>query len=391
MVDDAPERWWDRQRRTVYALLDGSLLGDWRATLLDRAIIALVVVSVACIVLETVPELRDSYGMGFQALELVAIVVFSVEYALRLWCAPEQSQYAGLSEGTARLRYAGSLPALIDLASILPAYLGWFTGGGIKILLLFRLARFFKLARYSPGMRSLAAVLQAERKALFASAVVLLGIVILAAAAMYAAESEAQPDKLGSIPAAMWWAVVTLSTVGYGDIYPVTAAGRMVASLTMVSGLITFALPVGIVATAFAEEIHRRDFVVTWGMVARVPLFVGLDASEIGEITKLLHARTVTAGAAVVRQGEVADAMYLITAGEVEVELPGGGVTLREGEFFGEMALIQQKPRSATVRARQATKLLVLDAVSLNALMARNPAIRDSIHAAASEREMANQ
>ncbi len=391
MAEDAPDIPPVRPRRTLNALLDGGLVGDWRATLLDRALIALVIVSVACIVLETVPDLRESYGTEFRLTELVAIVVFSIEYALRLWCAPEQPRYAGLSGGTARVRYARSLPALIDLASILPAYLGWFTGGGIKILLLFRLARFFKLARYSPGMRSLAAVLQAERKALLASAVVLLGIVILAAAAMYAAEAEAQPDKLGSIPAAMWWAVVTLSTVGYGDVYPVTAGGRMVASLTMVFGLITFALPVGIVATAFAEEIHRRDFVVTWGMVARVPLFIGLDASEIGEITKLLHARTVTAGAAVVRQGEVADAMYLITSGEVEVELPGGGVLLREGDFFGEMALVQQRPRSATVRARQATKLLVLDAVSLNGLMARNTDIRDSIHAAAREREQANQ
>ena len=113
---------------------------------------------------------------------------------------------------------------------------------------------------------------------------------------MYLAERHVQPDKLGTIPDAMWWAIVTLGTIGYGDVVPVTALGKVIAGVTIFLGLIMIALPVGIIATAFADEIHRRDFVVTWAMVARVPLFAGLDAAEIADIMRLLRAQQVEPG-----------------------------------------------------------------------------------------------
>ena len=239
-------------------------------------------------------------------------------------------------------------------------------------------------------MRSLAAVLKAERRALFASAVILLGFVILAAAAMYTAERDAQPDKLGSIPAAMWWAIVTLTTVGYGDVYPVTVAGRLVASVTMVFGLMMLALPVGIVATAFAEEIHRREFVVTWGMLARIPLFAALSASEIGDITRFLNARTVPAGAVIVRKGDPARSMFVIAAGEVEVDLQPANVRLGAGQFFGERALLENAARSATVRATQPSRLLELEAADFKMLMDRNEDIRKRIQRAFEQRGTAS-
>jgi voltage-gated potassium channel len=235
-------------------------------------------------------------------------------------------------------------------------------------------------------MRSLVAVLDAERKAVFASAVVLFGLVLVAAAAMHLVERDAQPDKFGTIPDAMWWAVVTLTTVGYGDATPVTLAGRLVASVTMFMGLMMIALPVGIVATAFAEEIHRREFVVTWGMIARVPLFSTLDASEIADIMRYLRAQSVPSGEVIVRRGEAADSMYFIAAGQVVIELPNHRVTLGEGQFFGEMALLRQSRRSATVRATQPTKLLVLDARDLHLLMDRNPDVAKRIELVVRER-----
>jgi voltage-gated potassium channel len=170
----------------------------------------------------------------------------------------------------------------------------------------------------------------------------------------------------------------------------VTVLGRLVASVTMVFGLMTLALPVGIVATAFAEEIHRREFVVTWSMIARVPLFNTLSAAEIGDITRFLNARTVPAGATIVRRGDKAHSMYVIATGEVEVELPGGPVTLGEGQFFGEMALLEKSVRSATVRATQPSKLLVLDAADLQVMMDRNPAIAERISAIARARQEAS-
>ncbi len=120
---------------------------------------------------------------------------------------------------------------------------------------------------------------------------------MFAATLMYLAERHVQPDKLGTIPDAMWWAIVTLGTIGYGDVVPVTAVGKMIAGFTIFLGLIMVALPVGIIASAFADEVHRRDFVVTWAMVARVPLFSGLDATEIADIMRC-YARSRSSPAA---------------------------------------------------------------------------------------------
>jgi voltage-gated potassium channel Kch len=185
----------------------------------------------------------------------------------------------------------------------LPFWLAFALPAELKILLVFRIIRFLKLARYSPGMRSLLDVLYAERRALFGCLVILIGATLLAATAMHVVERHVQPEKFGTIRDAMWWAIVTLGTIGYGDVVPVTPLGRVIAAATIFAGLIMVALPVGIVATAFANEIHRRDFVVTWGMVARVPLFSELNAAEIADIMRLLRAQQVEAGEVPARRG----------------------------------------------------------------------------------------
>ena len=379
-----------RLRQALQSVFDEAGTGHRHATLLQYVLVFLILVSVTSIVLQTVPELAAAYGLWFGLVEDVAVAVFVAEYVLRVWCAPDQAVYAGRGPWTARLQFIRTGPAIIDLLSVAPAVVGVLVAADLKIFLLLRLMRFFKLARYSPGMRSLAFVLQVERRALLASAVILLGFVILSASAMYSVEHDTQPDKFGSIPAAMWWAIVTLTTVGYGDVYPVTALGRVVASVTMVFGLMMLALPVGIVATAFADEIHRREFVITWGMIAKIPLFETLSASEIGEITRFLNARTVPKGTAIVRQGEDALQMFLIASGQVEVELPTGSVKLGEGQFFGEQALLEKTKRSATVRAAEATKLLVLDAGDLQSLMDRNQDVGRRIRSVAQKRQEAN-
>ena len=140
---------------------------------------------------------------------------------------------------------------------------------------------------------------------------------------MHLAEGKVQPDKLGTIPDALWWAIVTIGTIGYGDVVPVTALGKLIATATIFAGLVMMALPVGIIANAFAEQIHRRDFIVTWGMIARVPLFAELDAAEISDIMELLRAQVAEPGEVIVREGDAAHSMYFIAAGEVEIVLEG--------------------------------------------------------------------
>jgi voltage-gated potassium channel len=147
----------------------------------------------------------------------------------------------------------------------------------------------------------------------------------------------------------------------------------------MLAGLMMLALPIGIVSKAFADEIHRREFVVTWGMLARVPLFATLSAVEISEVMNYLRAQSVPAGSMIVRRGEASTNMYFIAAGQVEIDAANGPVILGEGQFFGEMGLLHKARRSANVRAVGTTKLLVLDGRDLQALMERNTDIAEHI------------
>jgi len=245
----------------------------------------------------------------------------------------------------------------------------------------FRMVRFFKIARYSPAMRSLLDVLYNERRALFGCLVIALGSALVAASLMHLAEAKVQPDKLGTIPEALWWAIVTIGTIGYGDVVPVTALGKLIATGTIFVGLVMMALPVGIIATAFAEQIHRRDFIVTWGMISRVPLFAELDAAEISDIMELLRAQVAEPGEVIVREGDAAHSMYFIAAGEVEIAFKGKRASLRigVGQFFGEVAVLRRARRSATVTALSRTNLLVLDAHDLHALMQRDTRIATRI------------
>src|SRR6185312_16334809 len=257
--------------------------------------------------------------------------------------------------------------ALESVAPLLPA--------DLRVLQALRVLRFLKIARYSPAMRSLLDVLYRERRALFGCMVITMGSALVAAALMHLAEGRVQPDKLGTIPDALWWAIVTLGTIGYGDVVPVTALGKLIATGTIFLGLITIALPVGIIATAFAEQIHRRDFIVTWAMIARVPLFAELDAAEISDVMELLSAQVAEAGQVIVRAGEPAHSMYFIASGEVEIAVRHERLRLGIGQFFGEVAVLRRARRSATVTALSRTSLLVLDAQDLHALMQRDPRV----------------
>src|SRR6202008_4187347 len=207
--------------------------------------------------------------------------IFSLEYVVRLWTEVEHPPWRRLGAILSALHFATSPAGLIDLAAVLPFGLSLIVAADFKAFLVLRLIRFFKLTRYSPAMRSLLEALYAERRALVGCFVILCGATLIAAALMHLAEGTAQPDKFGTIPDAMWWAIVTLGTIGYGDAVPITVGGRLVAGLTIFAGFLMVALPVGIVATAFANEVHRRDFVVTWSLVARIPLFSELNATQV--------------------------------------------------------------------------------------------------------------
>jgi voltage-gated potassium channel len=367
-------------RRRCYEILEQGPVGDRTSMLVDRLLVLLILVNLVAVALESIPELAARYGRWFDAVELVSLVAFSLEYGLRVWSAVEHRPYRHHAPWRARWSYIKSAAGIVDLLAVLPFWLALMFPADLRAILVVRAIRFLKIARYSPAMRSLLEVIYRERRALFGCVVILLGTTFIAASLMHLAEARAQPDKFGTIPDSMWWAIVTLGTIGYGDVVPVTLIGKLIASVTIFLGLIMVALPVGIIASGFAEEIHRRDFVVTWGMVARVPLFAELDASEIGDIMRLLRAQQVEPGGLIARRGDVADSMYFVAEGEVEIELPHERVRLGVGHFFGEIAVLRRARRSANVTAVSRTSLLVLDAHEFHALMDRDPRLSKRVH-----------
>jgi voltage-gated potassium channel len=327
-------------RDRLYELLEHDHLPNSLGWRLARLIIALIVLDVLAMILASVPEYYANFGTLLTVIEITAVVVFAVEYLARVWSVVGHSLHA-VTPVRARLEYAFSILGIIDLMAFLPSAIA-LTVGDRHALMLFGMLPFLKLVRYSPALRSLLAVLHAERRTLFGCLVILTGAVLLFATLLFAAERNVQPDKFGTIPQAMWWAIVTLGTVGYGDVVPVTPLGKFISVFAIIVGFAMIALPVAIVSRAFTDEVRRRDFIVTWAMLARVPLFSHLGASEIVDIMRLLRAQTIETGEVLVRRGDPASSMYFITAGEVEIELPSQRVRLANGAFFGEIALLHR-------------------------------------------------
>lgn len=375
-------------RARVYRALDDDFVSSGSALLVRRLLIMLIVCNLAASVLESIPAMHETYGRAFNAFEAVSFAAFLLEYLARLWVAPER--HAGQGRRRKRLAFAVSPQGVIDALVLATFVLPLLIEIDLRAVLVLRILRLLKLARYSSGMRSLMEALVDERRALWGCLMLLACATLVAATAMYIVEGKVQPDKLGTIPEAAWWAIVTLGTIGYGDVIPVTPAGRLVASVTIVAGVVMIALPVGIVATAFAEVIHRREFIVTWSMVSRVPLFADLKAGDIADIMQLLRAERFDRGDLVARRGEPAHSMYFVASGEVEIEAGSPGerdpIRLGPGQFFGEIAALKQTRRSATVRARSRVNLLALDVADLRALMLREPAIARQVLAVARER-----
>ena len=371
-------------RDRLYELLEHDHLPYSVGSRFVRLIVFIIVIDVLAMILASVPEFDARFGGLFTVIQVAAVVVFALEYAARLWSVVGHS-LRQLSASRDRIEYALSSLGIIDLMAFLPALIALLARDRASLTLLGMLP-FFKLVRYSPAMRSLLSALHAERRTLLGCLVILMGAVLLFASLLYAIEHKVQPDKFGTIPQAMWWAIVTLGTVGYGDVVPLTPLGKLVSVFAIVAGLVMIALPVAIISRAFADEVRRRDFVVTWGMLARVPLFSHLSAVEIADIMRLLRARTIESGEILVRRGDAASSMYFITAGEVEIELPNQRVRLSDGTFFGEIALLRRTKRSGTVTAMRKTKLLALDAQDFHALIERVPDLAAHVHRTAKAR-----
>jgi voltage-gated potassium channel len=332
-------------------------------------------------ILGTSPTVGES---GQRILAGVVIVVWGLiatQFVVGLWTAPATP---------GRRVYLTSAEGLIDLAAALALPLGWLLTAGSRDASLFGLVWVLRYIRHTTGLALFLRIMQRSRAPLLSILSLFLVVFLTAATLAYVFERNAQPETFGSVPRTMWWAIVTLTTTGYGDLTPTTVWGRLLAGWVMVGGIVMFALQAGIIATAFAEELHRRHFLHTWDLVTAVPFFRGLGAAAIADVVRLLSAREVAEGTIVVSAGQPGDAMYFIVSGEVAVHLPSESLKLGPGQFFGEMALLFGAPRSATVATTKPSVLLVLDIADFRELAGRRPEVVDFIEAEGKRRRDAN-
>lgn len=245
-------------RRRVWEIVEVARPGDRASRLFDVTILSLIVLNLIAVIVGTIHGLEERWAAVFVPFEVFSIAVFSVEYVARIWSCVEDPRFASPVSG--RLRFALRPLILIDLAAILPAFL--FMLGmdlrGLRALRLIRILRLAKAVRYVSALRLLRRVLISRREELTIAGGVTFLLLIVASSLMYAAERQAQPEAFGSIPATMWWAMETLTTVGYGDVYPITLSGRFLGSLVAILGIGLFALPAGILSSGFTEELQKR-------------------------------------------------------------------------------------------------------------------------------------
>lgn len=366
-------------RRRVFDLLERVDRHARLPRIIAGALVSLILINVVAAVFETVASLAAQYEWLFQTIEAVSLVIFFIEYVIRLWVSVEHPRARGRPAWRARLTYAMTPAAIIDLIAILPFFIEAFTDAHLRIIVLVRLLRLFKLGRYSTGFQSLLEALRRERQALLASFLILVSVVLVSASFAYMAERATQPDAFGSIPNAIWWAMATVTTVGYGDVVPKTTLGRIVGGFTMISGILMIALPVAIIGSSFAEVVRQRSFVITFGMVARIPLFAEIGAQALGEMLPHLRAMTIEAGTVIVEPEQGDDALYVIADGVVEVNFSNSRRRLEPNEAFGVAPDPNTVGEHYSALALTRVKLLALDRIDLRHLVMRHPELADRI------------
>ncbi|MDR0229984.1 MAG: ion transporter [Flavobacteriaceae bacterium] len=244
-------------KRYVYELLnnDSNFIGS---RIVQGSIIILILLNALSLIFESIPEVRREYATFFIDFNLFSVVFFSVEYVLRMWSISCDERFNKPFIG--RIKYAFTSMQLIDLLAILPFYLSFvhFDLRILRLMRVFRLLRVFKIAKYVSALAIVMNVFKRKASELAIAAFLLIFLLLIASTAIYYAENSSQPEAFSSIPDSMWWSVITICTVGYGDIYPVTLLGKIIGGVLAVIGIGFFALPTGIISSGFTEVLEER-------------------------------------------------------------------------------------------------------------------------------------
>ena len=253
---------YSRIQQRALEVLEPGRSGDLYSKITDYLIAALVILNIMAVTLESVSDFSVTYASQFYFFEVFSVAIFSVEYLLRVWACASRSDPGTKLFGSYRLGYIFSFSGLIDMVSIIPFYLqALFPGLDLRVLRTLRLLRIFKLSNYNTAIEDLFSAIYEERKSFIAALYLLVIAFVLTSSLIYFAETKAQPDKFGSIPDSMYWSLITLTTVGYGDVSPVTWIGKVISIITALMGVSVVALLTGILANAFSNQIARRKMI----------------------------------------------------------------------------------------------------------------------------------
>ena len=242
------------QKRTSQLLSKGNV-ADKPSQYVDMILFILIVLNIAAVCLESVKHIGNEYKVAFNAFEFFSVVIFSIEYLLRVWSAPARNDLGNSTNIIKRMKYIFSFTGLIDFLAIIPSILPYFFGGlDLRWLRVLRLLRLLKISNYSSALEDFFSAIKADWRSFSAALYLMVIALFLSSALMYIAEHDSQPEKFSSIPETMWWGLITLTTVGYGDVSPVTPLGKIIGAFTAIMGVCTVALLTGIVASAFANQ-----------------------------------------------------------------------------------------------------------------------------------------
>jgi voltage-gated potassium channel len=246
-------------KQRVYTILESGALDLPAGRFIAGTLSLLIFLNVIAAVLETDAQVFRSYNHVLDLFAFVSVMIFTAEYLIRVWCCTENPMYRDPVKG--RLKYMATPVALIDLLVILPFLLFPFivvNPGTLAFVRFFRIFWILKISHYSRALKTFGRVLAAKRGEIFVAFFVMFVLLILGSALIYFAEHDAQPQKFSSVLASMWWGIETMATIGYGDMVPVTPLGKFIAGIVALLGVGLFALPAGIFASGFIEEIHRK-------------------------------------------------------------------------------------------------------------------------------------
>ena len=244
-------------RKRIWEIVEVARPGDTASRIFDICILTLILLNVIAVVIGSVKSLEARWGLFLNDFEIFSVAVFTLEYLIRLWSCTADPRFAGRIGG--RLRHALRLISIIDLLAVLPFYLPLLGIDlrSLRVLRLLRILRVAKIGRYYTSLNLIKQVLLSKREELVLSSFMMGLLLVVSSTLLFYCENTAQPQAFSSIPATMWWAVATLTTVGYGDMYPVTLMGKFLASVIAILGIGMFALPTGILGAGFVESIQQ--------------------------------------------------------------------------------------------------------------------------------------